>query len=162
MNEFVNPQHRGVNLPAGFKDLIDVLEGKKKRAPIQDLSGERSRGPARIARGGIADVENYVRGFLETKANSAMLGFLPSNGRVGFYLVRRKGVLIAPFVFAEDHADCEKIVREVFAGRGISPDLDNYPVPASLPAISEIVTEILRRAFGIPERGGLTFVIFEP
>jgi hypothetical protein len=45
MNDFVNPRHRGVNLPAGFKDLMDVLDGKEKaghekiREPrFQDLS----------------------------------------------------------------------------------------------------------------------------
>jgi hypothetical protein len=48
MNPFVNPKHRGVKLPKGKKDLIDVVRGKTQ------TKCEYCRAPAVPARGWFA------------------------------------------------------------------------------------------------------------
>jgi hypothetical protein len=173
MNDFVNPQHRGVNLPEGFKDMMDVLEAKKKRAPIQELGDTKPSGPTRIRRGSLAEIGKYVSVVLESKAESVLLGISTlKHGRVNFFLLRKKTGFTAPFNFTEENKAHEKIVREVFAGQGIAPILDsldpkskyrsiNYSIPALLPTILEVIREVLRRAYGVAESDSLTFMLYE-
>jgi hypothetical protein len=170
MNDFVNPQHRGVNLPDGFKDLVDVLDAKKKSPLIKD-SGET--GTTRVTRGGLSEIEKHVCDVLESKAGFVMMGILPlRRDAVKFYLLRKKSGCIAPFAFHERDAVPEKIVREVFAEQGIIPILDRvlpelnhkilqYSLPASLPAIAMIACEVFQRDYGVAESNSLTFMFYE-
>jgi hypothetical protein len=173
MNEFVNPQHRGVNLPAGFKDLMDVLSAKKKQTPTEDSGDSKSVGKTRVVRGRFTELEKSVCEVMESKAGSAMLGIFPKKRRaIAFYLLRKKNHLTAPFTFTEKDAVIEESVREIFAQHGIAPISDRidpqsnrrlvyYPLPALLPAISEIVGQVLRCAYWITETDDLTLMIYE-
>ena len=66
MNEFVNFNKRGVQLPPGCKDLIDVLGGGGKGKPWG--AWELPKSERRI--GALADVERYVRKMLESERSA--------------------------------------------------------------------------------------------
>src|SRR6185312_4910937 len=96
MNEFVDPQHRGVNLPEGFKDLMDVLASKgsdaqQKLRPVME----------RFATNALIEAERFVDFFLQSKAERSFLSFMLTDPRLMFSLVRDANGLRGVFGFYE-------------------------------------------------------------
>jgi hypothetical protein len=171
VNEFVNPHHRGVNLPGGFKDLMDVLEAKKKPVPESDEPAS-STSITTTERGRLDQVEKHVRQLLESSADLAMLTFIRSGSKVAFYLLRNKATLAAIFAFSKADAIFEHIVRKIFAEQGIVPTSESmggdvrgtmltYPMLGAVVEVSNIATEILRDAYAVSESDHLDFLFYQ-
>lgn len=170
MNEFVNPQHRGVTLPAGYKDLMDVLAAKKANEPV--ISREGFPTVERFDTNGLAHVENYLIRFLNSQSKMVFLTFFLKRSQSAFMLVHFRDVFEAVFLFIEEDATRQKTVREIFAELGVVPVSDasviatkqrvvKYPVVPVLPDALKVVTELLRQAYGVSERAGLGFFYHE-
>jgi hypothetical protein len=169
MNDFVNPQHRGVNLPPGFKDLMDVLEAKKANDIKHSVDSES---PIDRIATGLADVEKYLRRFLDSQAKSALLLLLNDQIEFNFFRTMGKEYVLMFFRFTEEHTVRVATVRELFVERGIARVADSvvagtkqrmiiYLLPAVLPDLSSISTEVLRRVYGISETDRLRFLFHE-
>ena len=168
VNDFVDPKHRGVNLPSGFKDLNDVLAAKKA-IRVSSSATSYSGGIEKFSINGLTDVAEWVRRLLESKSKSVWLTFFPKRGEMQLMLHRWKDSCRAVFVLAPNEEGHEKRVREIFAGFGIVPFLDtmatenakrvvSYLMPDSFAEFSKIITELLRQAYGVSDNDSLTVI----
>ena len=99
MNDFVNPQHRGVNLPAGYKDLMDVLEAKGTpgtETPIYALHSNRASPVFEWHVNGLNQVERFLNQLLNSKSKDSFLSCLLKSGR--FFALKRSGEILKVFV----------------------------------------------------------------
>jgi len=174
MNDFVNPQHRGVNLPPGCKDLMDVLKvnDAASETPIYALHSKRSKPLIeRYERNGLQHAEKFVRLLLESRTKWASLTIF-HKPRLTFTLVRFPDSVTAMFCFSEKEVPLERSVREIFTKFGRVPLADEseaptklrvvrYWMPGNVPGILEIAGELLQRAFEVPEDGGLDYIFNE-
>lgn len=167
MNDFVNPQHRGVSLPPGYKDLIDVLEGKR-RIP-ESLLGKKPI-VKHFESGGLSHVEAFLSLLQNPMSKRASLVFLGCD-RVLFVLNRSEDSLQALISFDTGDLISERAVRQIFAGVGIIPSSEVvlpeknvqafcYPIALEAANVVSLVTALLREAFGISDSDGLGFVFF--
>jgi hypothetical protein len=169
MNDFVNPQHRGVNLPPGYKDLMDVLE--RKKTPTD--SEPRSPVFEHFETDGLSQVEKFLDLLLNSKSERSFLGFFRKGSCSPFAISRSGSQLNAIFSLGMGELVCERTLREAFAEAGIIPDLEahnpvyghhffSYPLRLSQPELLALVLNVLRRAYGISDRDGLGLIFGEP
>ena len=110
MNDFVNPQHRGVNLPAGYKDLMDVLTAKKPQSVAPEAYSPFKI--ERIPSEGLMHVEKHLRFFLTYPAVRPGLFLSISITHGGALLLFRSKKGPQAILTASDTA-VEKSVREI-------------------------------------------------
>src|SRR5689334_4841299 len=93
MNDFVNYKHRGVELPQGCKDFIDVLSTKQSSSNAPSSSGRSdfSLKNEHVTVGGLAHIEDYLRRFF-TAPSKPLLCFFPTRGHLAFTLMYVKSV----------------------------------------------------------------------
>ena len=170
MNQFVNYQQRGIELPPGCKDLIDVLRMEYLRVSELNLA------PAE----GLSDIERYVSRQMNSRAKFrrltvscshrldaiclAMSPFCPSHGP----WLMSISVSVDPNKPTEERA-----VRRVFDNAGISPLIKtltavdglvrslHYPLPSAASDACRIIADVLRSAFGVTEQSPLWFDYLE-
>jgi hypothetical protein len=167
MNDFVNPYQRGFDLPEGCKDLIDVLRMVARSQPPT---------PDPAAPEGFADIENYIACCTKSQAKQCRLSIYcwQSVNKVLLSLFRIKGVLHALILVKCTNPFREQIVRAVFAERGIAPtqdslagDSDNqsrflfYPLPTLPRDAAAIITDLIHKAYRLPEGARLEFHLHE-
>jgi hypothetical protein len=166
VNDFVNPEHRGVNLPAGFKDLMEVLDGKKKS---EHESGRKLRFQE-FSANGLIHVEKSLDLLLNSHAEDPLLAFGEGRNLSPFVLCRERNGLKAVFCFSGGDLILERTVREVFAEAGTIPGSEvrnsdtghqilTYPVPSARSQLLKVVRELLQRAYEISDRDELTIII---
>jgi hypothetical protein len=125
MNDFVNPQHRGVNLPEGFKDLMDVLEAKKHSGTPETSNTSKIYSRVKFERipcGGLAQVEKHLRYFLTARSevpSPCLLSMSAHKGILFFLLSSKKGPYAA-FSFYTPNTAEEKSVREIITNMGVN------------------------------------------
>jgi hypothetical protein len=163
MNEFVNPQHRGVDLPKGFKDLMDVLASKGSSSD-SELPAPRSETCA----SGLSHVSIFLNLLQSSEFEDAILGIMLKT-RHSFVILRSDELLLAYTSFGAGDLVLERALREAFAEAGIIPNSDPcgaekemsvycFPVSIGNPHLSEIVTKALR-AYGISDADKLSFYL---
>src|SRR2546426_9384324 len=80
MRQLVNYKKRGVELPKGCKDLIDVLQGPgRAKAPLAAV-GQPVLGGGKLERfstRGLAQIERYVNRLFESRSKVAMVSLMP-------------------------------------------------------------------------------------
>jgi len=166
VSQFINYQKRGVELPEGCKDLIDVL----KLANQESLPE-----PDRTLVEGLADIEGYLSRMLASPAKSKFLAIFcfDPKPRTMLHFLSFGGVIHASLSVACTDPDRERAVRAVFAHAGIAPVQDlavhvwghaeaesrslRYPLPATAREAAGIIIELLRTAYGLPETAKLGF-----
>jgi hypothetical protein len=175
MNKFVNFGKRGVDLPAGCKDLIDVLRrahGGKVTPHQTELHPIRK--PTSHSVRGLANVARHLPSLWESAAKSKYLViFWEQMGPLmnSVQLMNEKGVLtVATVIHGTAHR--QQAIREVFKAAGLSPILDQaayggsvrvlrYPLPADKSSIGELVSALLRNGHGLPEDATLEIHFLE-
>src|SRR6266567_6742645 len=158
MSQFVNYSHRGVELPQGCKDLIDLL-----RNDPEDL-------PATIRRTteGVDQLDNYVSRLLSSPSHYCVLSILDFDLETGVFLERCKGVLTVIVVIKTASGAKEQAVREAFreAGVPISAEVTEtgggarvlrYPLPVLGPDVVGLIRKVLHVACDATEHAGLYF-----
>jgi len=175
MNEFVNPQHRGVNLPPGFKDLMDVIEANNTsiaETPVYALHSNRKPSIERHETGGLNQVQEFLGRFLESRSKRVTLVFFLSQNQVAFSLARSDGLAKVLFIFSKDEALLERSVREIVAGFGSDTFSEaavpltkhrivGYSMPENRSKLLEFTIDLLRGAFGVSDDAGLGFMFRE-
>jgi hypothetical protein len=163
MNEFVNFGKRSVVLPAGCKDLIEVLQ-QSKRHPTPAWSVCPVEG--------LGDVGKHLHGLLELGAKSKYLAVSWHEMNYNHILLMNEdGVLSSLMVIHEDNHR-EQAVRGVFSAAGLGPIRDEavagwsvrvlkYPLPDAVSRIEELISDLLRTGFGLAENARLEFASWE-
>jgi hypothetical protein len=171
MNDFVNPQHRGVNLPPGFKDLMDVIEAKGTpgtETPIYALHSNRASPVFERHVNGLSQVERFLNLLLNSKSKDSFLSVMLKNGR--FFGLNLSGtVLKVSVAFGEGDLVLERTLREIFAEVRVIPVVQTYSpikgtnfygfdVPIDGTPLLEILTKALR-AYGVSDTDELMFLL---
>jgi hypothetical protein len=153
-NPFVNPNQRGVELPAGCKDLMDVL----KLQPV----AEGSMGTARIDIGKTKDIPGRVAAFLGEKKSQRLLS-VTSPARHIFVTVmcRDEEFSLNLFVF-KNQIGLRDALRRIFADKDLcrgerEPEFVNLPLSGSAVEIVKVLTELLVEGCGVTEEESLLF-----
>jgi hypothetical protein len=161
MNKFVNLGKRGVTLPPGCKDLIDVLQKPKPHAALAS--------PHSCA-GGLQDVAAHLSRLFEPAAKPRTL-VITWHETNYLQVMRIAGVLTALAVVHE-HTHREQAICQWFNAAGLAPTLDEaaagfsvrvlgYPLPDSAAKVKHLLSDLLRTGYGLPENVALQFGCWE-
>jgi hypothetical protein len=164
VNDFINPRNRSVNLPKGYKDLMDVLTAKKRSGTAEIYFPVKTE---RIPSGGLAQVEKYLQRFLmfpEVRCDY-FLNVLTADGS-GLSLFKSKKEAHAFFFtsLALEKLICESIgklgINPISTERAVGNNLIFVEVvlPTGLPDLLRIITTLLIDAYGISPASALTFI----
>ena len=151
MNKFVNFGKRSVELPAGCKDLIDVLQQVKRRR-VSVLAASSAEG--------LEDLAQHLSILLEPGSKSRNLAITWHEMNY-LHLKNEEGMLTALAVI-HDNTRREPAVRRVFSAAGLAPILDeavaggsvrllSYPLPGDAFSIERLVSDLLRLGYGLAE-----------
>jgi hypothetical protein len=167
MNEFVNFDHRDVSLPAGCKDLMDVLRAKNLAT---GSTPEPLAGFERVRITELSQTEPWLRRFL-TAAGRPVLSLNLPRRQVSICLLRAKADPCALFHFFDLATRGEAHVREIFARLGIAPLTDAilpgtqqrvlfYHLPKTVPEALSALNALLPSVCPAPPDGfELTYII---
>jgi hypothetical protein len=186
MSKLVNYKKRSVALPAGAKNLVDVLKGggATQPAPTVHHPATLPYDPSTVSRsetfsGGIPDLEKYVAMVFESRAFSFMLTVIPMNERIAFEAFRGADDVLSASVSVRFNTDLERAVRCWFVQRDIPVSEDsemppqflpdqpvevNYeisPVPSEASTLSKLAADFFREALSLTDESPLTFTFYE-
>lgn len=152
-NDFVNPNQRGVGLPAGCKNLMDVIK--------MDGSLPPAAGRQRIWYDDLSKVEQRVAVFLQSRVTGLLsVGILQRHILV---ILNRADDLTLSF---SAPAERQPVVRRIFKEPKISRPIDGMEYvsvvlgPAK-DAVAMTVVELLVHVFGVLEGEQLMFHSYE-
>ena len=104
-NDFVNPNQRGVELPEGCKDLMDVLK--------MDGSVRPAERPV-ISYGALSEIEQRVETFLEWRNGEMLFSVgVPKRGILLILLKRTEGLLLNFSVPAKEES-VKEVIKRIF------------------------------------------------
>ena len=161
MNKFVDFGKRGVDLPAGCKDLIQVLQQAEERAT--------PKLPTRSV-WCLPDVATHVDRLTEAGGEGKSRVII-AHELSSIFLSNQKGVVTLLTVI-HDSTQREQAVREVLEQVGLSPTFVKIPgavssrtlrcsFPAGASNIGKVVLELLRRGYGLAESVKLDIASWE-
>jgi hypothetical protein len=154
-NPFVNPNQRGVELPPGCKDLMDVLKmGWSERPGVASQM---------IWYGVLSDVEQSVRTFLEPGYGERLLSVGIPQRRILVILLKREDGLTLNFSASKKQ---RSVVRRMFMEAKIVGSIDGmeYVTVALGPAkdvVAMTIVELLVQVFGVLVGEQLMFCSYE-
>ena len=163
MNEFVNFGKRSVELPAGCKDLIDVLQ-QAKRHPASTLTVRSAEG--------LADVAKHLLRLLELGAKSWYLVITWHEMNYVELMIMNEEAVLTALAVVHENTHREQAVRGVFGAAGLTPIIDEavagwsvrvlgYPLPDGASSIEELISDLLRTGYGLAENVRLKFGSWE-
>jgi hypothetical protein len=172
MNPFVNPTQRGVDLPDGCKDLIDVLQ---QPWLIQATSRARAErfSASDYSTGTFGHIELNVSRLFMSAAEVRVLTILcaASKERKVVISLICHGAALAVTLFLEDEEiGRESTIRALFAEAdaaavgstvGASSRLLRFPLPACAIRAAQLTADLLRKGFGLAEGSTLFFYYHE-
>ena len=157
MSDLVNYTKRGIELPQGCKDLIDVLRS----------GGEELPSLVRSTTEGLRHLDGHMARLLSGSSDYAVLSILAFDLQSAVYIERVKHVLSAVVIIKQANSAAEQAVRETFRLAGAFPSLDEvaggeggarvlkYPLPATLDLA--LIPAVLRAACNATEHAGLYY-----
>ena len=153
-NDFVNPNQRGVELPAGCKDLMDVLK----------IGGSvpQAMGRAAISYGVLSDVKQRVETFLQSEAGELLSVGIPQRRILVILLKREDGLTLNFSILAKQETVVRRMFMEPKIGRPI--DVMVYISVDQGPAkdvVAMTIVELLVHVFGVLEGEQLVFCSYE-
>jgi hypothetical protein len=160
MKGLVNFGKRSVQLPAGCKDLIDLIEPSKRRR-VSTFTTHPAQG--------MKDIGKHLSGLLEPGAKCKNL-VITWHEKNYLHLMNVEGVLTA-LVIVHENTGREQAIRVFFAKAGLAPLLDEavagwsvrmlrYPLPERASKIEQLVFSLLRAGYGLAENVRLEFGSF--
>lgn len=177
MNEFVNFKKRGVTLPPGCKDLIDLLRPTAKQAidRAQRLTPTRNETVTAL----LAEVGKYISLAFESRGVIFTLVIAPPDGRLEVDVMRMEGEEFWVSVTFPKDPEEERAVRRFFTRKGLQvpeesgtppsffPDLPVQliyhvsPLPRDAAGVSELITDFFRECGRLADDASLSFHVEE-
>jgi len=165
MNDFVNPNQRGVALPPGKKDLIDMLpkpgkwyEALKIHLPVESFE----------------QIEAYLVRLTQSTAKFRSVGILSTNHQERLAVSHEADHFRLMVNVQPRNAAKEECVLDFFSKMGIAPistktcDLPVmearilfFPLPLDVPKAANLIRELLLEVLGLAEDEGLHFGYYE-
>ena len=155
----MNYTKRGIELPQGCKDLIDVLRSGRQETPSL----------VRSTTEGLRQLDGHMTRLLSASSDYGVLSILAFDLQSAVYIERVKHVLSAVVIIKQANSAAEQAVRETFRLAGAFPSLDEvpggeggarvlrYPLPGSLSDLVALIPAVLRAACGATEHAGLYY-----
>jgi hypothetical protein len=157
-NPFVNPNQRGVELPAGCKDLMDVL---KKGGSVRHPAGR----PV-ISYGVLSEGEQRVGAFLQWGYGELLFSVgVPKRGIMLVLLKRTEGLTLNLAVPAKQES-VKDVIKRIFENPKFGENicgLEHVSVAlnSAKDAVARMMLELLVEGFGVLEEEQLTFVSYK-
>lgn len=158
-NDFVNPNQRGVELPPGCKDLMDVL---KKEGQVG-----RATGRPEISYGVLSEIPTRVETLLRSKAHRQLFSAgIPKRGFMVILLKREDGLTLNFSVPAKQET-VKDAIRRIFENPTFGENICgmeyvSVTLNAAKDAVAEMMVESLMEGFGVLEEEQLMFVSYKP
>jgi len=159
MSLLVDFKKRGIELPEGCKDLIDVLE-------LATAAAQSQQAPRQARSQGLADIEDYLFRLLASAARFRSVWIDGDPAAVILMFCDTQGFRTMVLV----DSGREQAVRSVFADSGISPTKDDalpangpcsralvYPLPRAASRAAKIVRDLLTIGLSLSEDVVLEF-----
>jgi hypothetical protein len=153
-NEFVNPNQRGVELPAGYKDLNELLEHKS--AQQREL---RTTFP--LQRGSLKDVSKHVQAvYMESYGMSLLVTIRSAEAILCVH--NRAGASKLSFLCRNQHTGLGPVIQDLSGHAGFREETREgvKAVSVLLPHLwleaAEIVERVIR-GYGTAENADLLF-----
>jgi hypothetical protein len=178
MNEFVNFKKRGVTLPPGCKDLIDLLRPAAK-ATIASEYRVTTRRKEKVT-GMLSDLGKYIRMAFESEGVMFVLGITSPDKRLEVAVLRRKAEEPWVAVTFPSDPEQERVLREFCTRKGLeipkdigtrpsgfSPNLPIQvfyrisPLPAEAAGVSALIEDFFRECGRLSNDAPLEFHIEE-
>ena len=165
MNDFVNLNQRGVALPSGKKDLIDLLpkpgkaeRGRKVREPVESF----------------VELESYLVRLLHSDAKERGVIISSVDYQEGLHVSHVAGQSRLTVVVQPRAAAKEAQVLDLLHKNGIAPlpDEDDdilgidawccmIPLPVVVTDAATLIRDLLQQVFGLAEDAGLIYTYHE-
>jgi hypothetical protein len=161
MSDFVNYKKRGVGLPPGCKDLIDLLKPKGKKDVTRLMECiKRATVKHDQATGTLPDMLSRLQTLFSSRALFSTFCAQSPDGRLVLWLMKPEDAEMRASITFEEQTDLERAVREFLASRGFKapaetapsntfiPDVpvhatcDISPLPGDLGAIARLVSDL--------------------
>ncbi len=170
MNRFVNYGKRSVTLPKGCKDLIDVLQARRRSPASMATPGRATLAPDQ---GTLGDIAIYLARQLQTPSRFSNLLVLWGDALEAVQVPLTEAGLEL-FALIRPGGASEKAVQRVFERAGIgsaggwrvdvfgtATQLLRYRLPNAAQSAAGLVREVLRVGYGLPENARLEFYYVE-
>jgi hypothetical protein len=153
-NDFVNPNERGVELPPGCKDLMDVL---KKGGVDQPAAGR----PV-ISYGALSEIEQRVGAFLLSGVDRQLLSVGIPKRSIMLILLKRGGDVSLNFSVPAKHQSLKDAVLRIFQNPKFGESICgmehvSVALNPAKEAMATMMAEVLAEGFGVPEGEQLMF-----
>ncbi len=173
MSQFVNFNKRSVTLPAGCKDLIDLLAptGKQRKPsssvePFAAVELHKEHFPS----SGLAQLERFVGLLLHPRGEGFALELAAQAISNPIMLYCSKPEKMAGILVDARDVPQEEAVRAFFLHRATEPLLESrhegtltllYPLPWDVGATSGLVRDLLQEVFALGSDAGLDFEYYD-
>jgi hypothetical protein len=176
MTEFFDYKKRGVELPPGCKDLMDVLHRKAEQEAAEAASGHwvPVPKPDRIEERGMDHLERFIAVVLESPAKFTTVDIRVPRRDVAMYVGRhsKPGVLHL-MLHVYQNTEEERAVRAFFSERQVAPLIDygpdrpianpvrglQYPLPSNATAAAVLLRDFLQTVYEVTEEDGIDFTL---
>ena len=169
-NPFVNPNQRGVELPPGFKDLMDVIksqpiaEGPIGRAQFGMLKSKNlaPHTTPQIELGKMSEIEPRLAKFLKDKKSTGLFSVTNPLRRIFLPVACHDGKLTLSVFVTGDQTAFKEALRRVFRDEKLcrserEPEVVTLPLPGSAKKIARMLKELLVKGFGVSKDEPLLF-----
>ena len=181
MSKFVNYKKRGITLPPGCKDLIELLE-PQRRAKAQSFMLFPSEGAVTRDDSGtlkVAEIEKYVAMIFESHAQGAFLTLNLADERLTVTFASREGKLMSVWAAVDENADRKRLIQDFWVEHGFELPGDDVtptqfvpgvpvqhlyhirPLPSDAPTASKIAADLFRHVCGVGVEEPLSFNLWE-
>ena len=170
-NPFVNPNQRGIELPAGCKDLMDVL----KMQPVAEgwFDGEKWKGRrkgkgvvtggSKIEKGGLSVLESQVAKFLATTSERKLFSVFARSPRLMVSVFHDGREASLKLNVKPAQAAAKEVLRRIFQRPELcqtEKEFVSVSLVNSAPEITRVLRELLTDGFGVKEGEELMFHMY--
>ena len=159
MDEFINYKKRGVELPPGCKDLIDVLPPPRQvRVPVE----------------GFIHIERYLSRLLQSASTRRKVSIWSLDHQHLVHISHKDGMLKMMVALDTNDTAKEQAIVRLFSALNIPPAFDSdgrshgipvrllfYPLPVSPADAADLIRTFIQRVYGLADDAGLVFHYLE-
>jgi hypothetical protein len=182
MSQFVNYQKRGITLPTGCKNLVDVLQPPSRRRELSFNHGVAPDGqPFEIKKqwypgAGIAQLGRFLPMLLRSRKELFVIDVSEGNFEWKVTLYRSRAEQVVAIAMVACGAKREQDIRAYFEQQSVRPihdfmlsDLRSgnperglvYPLPFDAANAFTLTTELLRDVYAVSDEAGLEYCYYE-